>query len=550
MYWSGVLALVGWAATAVAQGNLGGDQTASCPAPTNDWQYVGCYDDGQNGGKANFPFRVEYNNPSAPKSYPGLTTQSQLSVDSCLQACRGHGLEYGGIYNGQECYCSSLLPYPIPPSSGSTAGYTTFSYYGSNPGRTVSNSQCNVPCPANSAQTCGGPGFLQVYRDPSFALETNPPSIGAAGNFQYFGCYNGANNGPISLDIKTPSTVSCQTYCGRLGFAYAIRNADDYNLGNNCGCGPELQGGYQIAETDCNRFCNGTNGAAGGVGSCGGNNAFSVYFNTLLDGCYLVRQPGGSTTTTYVAPPNAGRVCNDPSCFGTEYTSSAAPTVTSTTSSPRSTLTQVQDINDVYQLSNVQLYQLLELTSCVRNDRLSDCVPDNKLLHNPDSYHFRRLVLGSLLYHHFYNCTDTDHNRKPLHAVVHQVLKIAGTDDTSVYCYDKLHDNSAYNDHYDGIDHHNHNVAVHNHFAFDNNDNESHNDNDHFHIDNHNHHTDYHHNYLAFNDNDHFPIDDHYHYTNHHHDDLAFDDDNYPADHHHHHFAVTYNDHYYRNQQH
>ncbi|KAI4134301.1 MAG: hypothetical protein LQ341_006048 [Variospora aurantia] len=489
MYWSGVLALVGWAATAVAQGNLGGDQTASCPAPANDWQYVGCYDDGQNGGKANFPFRVEYNNPSAPKSYPGLTSQSQLSVDTCLQACRGHGLEYAGIYNGQECYCSGLLPYPIPPSSGSTAGYTTFSYYGSRPNSTVADSQCNVVCPANSGQTCGGPGFLQVYRDPSFAYETSPPSIGAAGNFKYFGCYNGANNGPISLDIKTPSTVSCQTYCGRLGFAYAIRNADDYNLGNNCGCGPELQGGYQVAETDCNRFCNGTNGAA--------------------SHCYLHN-------------------------FLVKFVD----------------VNLIPDINDVYQLSNVQLYQLLELTSCVRNDRLSDCIPDNKLLHNPDSYHFHRLVLGSLLYHDLHNCTDTDHNRKPLHAVVHQVLKIAGTDNTSVYYYDKLHDNSAYNDHYDGIDHHNHNVAVHNHFAFDHNDNESHNDNDHFHIDNHNHYTDYHHNYLAFNDNHYFPIDDHYHYTNHHHDDLAFDDDNYPADHHHHHFAVTYNDHYYRNQQH
>ncbi|KAL8938741.1 MAG: hypothetical protein Q9216_003728 [Gyalolechia sp. 2 TL-2023] len=79
MYWGGVLALLGWAATAVAQGNLGGDQSASCSASQN-FVYVGCYDNGQNGGNANFPFRL-ITNAGDSKSYPGFTSQDQLTRD-------------------------------------------------------------------------------------------------------------------------------------------------------------------------------------------------------------------------------------------------------------------------------------------------------------------------------------------------------------------------------------------------------------------------------------------------------------------------------------
>ncbi|KAI4119021.1 MAG: hypothetical protein LQ345_000992 [Seirophora villosa] len=462
MYWSGVLALLGWAATTVAQGNLGGDQTASCPSPANDWQYVGCYDDGQNGGKANFPFRIEYNNPGAPKAYPGLTTQSQLSIDTCLQACRGHGLDFAGIYAGVECFCSSLLPWPII-QGGSTSDYNTFSYYGSRPNTTVPDSQCNSPCPANAGQTCGGPGFLQVYHDPSYAYETVPPSIGLAGNYQYFGCYNGANNGPVSLDIRTTSTVACQTYCGRLGYAYAIRNTDDFSTGNNCGCGSELQGGYQTAETDCNRFCNGTNGAVGGAGSCGGNNAFSVYFNTLIDGCYLVRQPGVSPTTTYVAPPDAGR-----------------------------------DFNDIYQLPNIRRSQLSDLTSCVLNtpgtdDNFVDCYDK---LH--DKFHYYVRAPESLQGNWLKSAHDDHYN-----GIDHD------DDHLAFHDHDNLsHNDNNYfpvNDHNHLTDHHHYHLAFHNH--------------DYFPVDDHNHYTDHHHHYFAFNITDYhhdhfaFAYNDHYYPT-------------------------------------
>lgn len=259
MYWRGTLALLGWVTTAIAQGNLGGDQTAACPAPVDNFQYVGCYDDTQNGGKANFPFKLD-TLAGAAKSYPGYTSSANLTIDVCNAACRGHGFQYSGTYNGAECYCSPKLPYPSAPTSGSTSGGLG-TYAGTNPGGTVSNSLCNVPCPANNAQTCGGSGTLQVYRDPTYTNDTSPPTLGAQQNYLYFGCFNNANTGPIFLGIKTPSTASCQTYCGLLGYAYSIRNTLDSNTGNNCGCGPELPGGLQIAESGCSRYCNGTTGA-------------------------------------------------------------------------------------------------------------------------------------------------------------------------------------------------------------------------------------------------------------------------------------------------
>lgn len=259
MYWSGVLALLGWAATTIAQGNLGGDQTASCSASQN-FVYVGCYDNSQNGGNANFPFRLVTNAGDA-KSYPGFTSQSQLTVDLCNQACRGHGFPYSGTTFGQECYCSSRLPYPQNPSSGSTSSGLG-PYYGSNPGGTVTNDRCNTPCPGNNTQTCGGYGTLAVYRDPTFDPDATLPTRGAPHNYLYFGCYSNSGPGPQFLDIKTPNTTNCQTYCGLLGYTYSIRGDSDQATNNNCGCGPEFPGGLQISETSCNRFCNGTLGAS------------------------------------------------------------------------------------------------------------------------------------------------------------------------------------------------------------------------------------------------------------------------------------------------
>ncbi|KAL8737054.1 MAG: hypothetical protein Q9181_002069 [Wetmoreana brouardii] len=258
MYWRGILALSGWAATAIAQGNLGGDQS-SC-ASTQAFSYLGCYDDGQNGGKANFPFLLSTTAGDA-KSYPGYTAINQLTVDLCLQACRGHGFKFAGLYNAQQCFCSPKLPYPQRPTTNQ-AGDGLGTYLGSNPGGTVSNDKCGTVCPGNSAQTCGGAGFLAVYQDPSFVTETSPATYGVPANYLYFGCYSNNNGGPQFFSIKTTSTINCESYCGALGYAWSMRGGTDLATGESCGCSAELQGGLQLAETSCNRYCNGTQGSS------------------------------------------------------------------------------------------------------------------------------------------------------------------------------------------------------------------------------------------------------------------------------------------------
>ncbi|KAL8671253.1 MAG: hypothetical protein Q9168_004246 [Polycauliona sp. 1 TL-2023] len=262
----GILGLLGWAVTAAAQGRLGiGDQSA-CGSRYASQSYIGCYSDGPNGGKAGFQFRL-IESPQDTKGYPGFTGTPSLSVTICTTACRAHGYKYSLLYAAVECWCSTQLPYPQPPASYDT-GSGNGPYQGSSPGTPSPGSQCNFACPADNTQICGGQSVGSVYEDLSFANDTSPVSIGTAANYGYFGCYTNSNGGPGFLGIHSPSLVSCQNYCGGLGYAFAVRAGPDSpasanGQATNCFCGPEIQAGLQVDESGCNIWCaNGTTTAA------------------------------------------------------------------------------------------------------------------------------------------------------------------------------------------------------------------------------------------------------------------------------------------------
>ncbi|KAL8919183.1 MAG: hypothetical protein Q9208_006943 [Pyrenodesmia sp. 3 TL-2023] len=266
---------------------------------------------------------------------------------------------------------TSLSGWKLTPASGSTQYYSisNASYFGSSPGTTSPNLNCNVPCAGNLLQTCGAFGFLEVYSDPTFPADTTPTSIGIPSNFLYFGCYSNAGSGPQFLDIKTPSTISCQNFCGQLGYAYSIRGTYDVDSSNNCGCGPEIPGGLQISESACNRFCNGTNGAAGSQLDQ------QLLYQALDDFVYIGVQLDKQL-------PNA------------RWHSQPTPD------------------------ASIQLAIVRWLSSDIWNNCLSDSNAGNKLLYNPDSDYFRRL---SPYYHHHnfalddhYNFSDHDHNHHHL----------------------------------------------------------------------------------------------------------------------------------------
>ncbi|KAL8980283.1 MAG: hypothetical protein Q9205_004589 [Flavoplaca limonia] len=265
MLWSGILALLGWAVTASAQGRLGiGDQAACSPTYTS-FQYVGCYGDALNGAKAGFPFRL-ITAATDPKSYPGYTSSANLTVDICNTACRAHGFDVSMMYAAVECWCSTQIPYPQPPSSADTTNGNG-PYLGSSPGTQSPGTSCSLRCPGNNTQVCGGQSHGSVYADLSFVNDTSPATIGVAANFGYFGCYTNSGGGPGFIQIHAPSLESCQNYCGGLGYAFAVRNNVDSppsatGQANNCQCGPEIQAGLQVPESQCDKYCNGTGGAA------------------------------------------------------------------------------------------------------------------------------------------------------------------------------------------------------------------------------------------------------------------------------------------------
>jgi len=73
-------------------------------------------------------------------------------------------------------------------------------------------------------------------------------------------------------------------------------------------------------------------GRRGGALTCGGNNAFSVFKNPTLQGCYSPNVPGVDATHSYVAPSDAG-VSPD---SGASSSSATSPSTTSSSTASSS----------------------------------------------------------------------------------------------------------------------------------------------------------------------------------------------------------------------
>lgn len=245
--------LLGFITISLAQGSAGGSQ-ASC-TNAQAWVSRGCYDDASNGRHVNFNWQLSSNSQSE-KYYPGYT--GLVTVDICLQACRGHGFRYAALYYGTECYCASVFPNLDAPSSGITSGGTG-SPEGSSPGTATAASNCNARCAGDITQICGSGGASNVYEDPSYTYSTAAQS---ASQYLYLGCFSNINPGVTYQTIRTTDTQSCQNYCAQLGYPYSSRSGVDSDTGStNCGCGTEVQSGLQIDESSCSFNCDGSTGA-------------------------------------------------------------------------------------------------------------------------------------------------------------------------------------------------------------------------------------------------------------------------------------------------
>ena len=238
-----------------AQGTTGGSQ-ASCPS-SEAFRYQGCFSDTANGPHAGFTWELSSDSNSA-HYYPSYT--GGITVDICLQGCRGHGFRYAALYNSVSCYCSYDLP---NPSASESASMTPGPSPGNSPGSLTSTSTCDRSgqgCAGNPNQFCGSSVASDVYEDPSF-----PAAAGAsnAANFDYIGCFTNTAPGPFYVTLSTPDTAQCAGYCGQLGYPFSGRMGYNSQTGTaTCGCGSEIQTGTQADEVNCNYYCNGSTNAA------------------------------------------------------------------------------------------------------------------------------------------------------------------------------------------------------------------------------------------------------------------------------------------------
>ena len=98
-----------------------------------------------------------------PVSFLASTTLPRMSVESCATLCWAYGYLYvaatghGGATPAAFCYCGDAL----------------------NPAATrVSSSLCNVTCPGNAAQSCGGDGYTALYTSTCDAPLPGPQPVG------------------------------------------------------------------------------------------------------------------------------------------------------------------------------------------------------------------------------------------------------------------------------------------------------------------------------------------------------------------------------------
>ena len=73
-----------------------------------------------------------------------LSDHGDMSVTLCRQLCRGRLVSYAGLAGGTDCHCMSKESY----MSGLTG---------------VLPSECNIACPSNNQQRCGGFNTTNVY---------------------------------------------------------------------------------------------------------------------------------------------------------------------------------------------------------------------------------------------------------------------------------------------------------------------------------------------------------------------------------------------------
>ncbi|WVR07283.1 hypothetical protein IAU60_004324 [Kwoniella sp. DSM 27419] len=194
-----------------------------------------------------------------------LILEKNQTIQTCVSYCGEKGWQYAGLEYGFECYCADYI------DSGAYIG------------RNATN--CDMPCPGNSSITCGGSMAIQLYQNPSLALNQT-----VVEGFALQGCIKevvGRALPEASFKRDNMTIQSCLAFCNEGGYKLG-----GVEFGDECYCANALHNNasrWDIS-TQCKMDCAGApraNGAGArassgwGEGqildSCGGWEAIQLY---------------------------------------------------------------------------------------------------------------------------------------------------------------------------------------------------------------------------------------------------------------------------------
>ncbi|XTI86032.1 WSC-domain-containing protein [Cenococcum geophilum] len=245
------------------------------------------------------------------------TSTSTNTLESCAAFCSSYS--YFGVEYGAQCYCGNSI-------------YV-------NSIKQADQSGCYMPCSGNSAETCGGPDFLNMYYNNQTASTTSatisstgptatatgPVVVVSAGSYQSLGCYNEVPNGR-ALQAKSVANSSmtvelCAAFCSPMTY-FGVEYGDE------CYCGNSIPStSAPVTDGRCNMVC--ANNAGEICGGPGGLNMYQLNTNatTSPSSSSLAASSSSSSLPSSTVSSTIGSTAS--STIGS--TSSASPTPTGPT---------------------------------------------------------------------------------------------------------------------------------------------------------------------------------------------------------------------------
>lgn len=234
---------------------------------------------------------------------------------ACQTQCQQLGYLYAGTEYGGECYCSN--------SVNSIA-------------KSEPDTDCNMACPADPSQPCGGPDRINLFWNGTTSSVTpTAPDKSLPSGWNPAGCFTDAvGSRALSNWIVGPGTGMtvefCVRGCASQGYTYA-----GLEFGDECYCGTSIDNNQtSAAPADCNMPCSGDS-----TEICGARDRLSLYTTKVISSSSVVSQSASATQSSSTASSSVSSSTSSTSSTSTvssTSTTSSATTNTASSSAPAS----------------------------------------------------------------------------------------------------------------------------------------------------------------------------------------------------------------------